>query len=1088
MYRTMFDLIEALEERNLLAYDVRALRELSKATAQLNNQIRKIHEYSKNRFAPSNVGYGADIQRLMDIVSRFRSNGWIKNVADTKAALQSFLDWYENNGSEYGVYSPSLVADVEAYIAGNYDRITTGRIVYGIKVNGSSYITLRQVQVLSDVIKITKQVMKSYNRLIIDGKKKTITEFFDENNYDQATQFRYDNRNKSAKDNPLKKFGINYVMQVSKGDNVAHMIDGTIGDEKGVVGRLVDFVRQAVVKRSKIRNTLLKPYNEFKTANKKYFRDLDKQTFKIVDSDGKEYLITRNQALYLYMLNMREQGKSHINVDYNPKAKGVEFYSESDIQLFDKPLKFNDNTFAQMENEFTDTDRAYMEVVRKLLDEGGKLKEQTDFERLGYTNANEENYIPIVNDKYNADKRYAANTNNTIDNMFNLSFNMDIKKNANTVVMAANLDHLVGRYATQIANYSGALVIIENNTKILNYRAKSGATIRKMLNGIMPTFDKWYEKMVNDAFQITAKSSADNAFAKIRSMMVRASLGLNIKVWTTQFSSYPLAFNRLSTKSIIYGLKGSKAMFKKSTNFMSEIEQYAPVTYDRSTTNTVVIGESNAQYVFATAMDWTTAPIGHNDAVTIYMLWNACLKEVSSKYNIDINSEECKIKAGELLDLVVEETQPMYDAVDAPPIKRSDSEAIKTLMMFKTQPFQMLNMFISSVNDIINYRARSNWFKNNPTAIVDKYGTNRTDMDNIKKQVASKMARTTSGFIASSLMYAFIASLFRHLLGKNKDDEEFMETMLDSSLASVLSIDPIISVIYTKMIEGYDINTSSLSTLNDTLTSVRNLATNPTRNSITNFVKNISTFLGIPTKNLLDYVQGLLNVLSPELAYKYKNVFYNQDYGTDKKVLSKAISQNRSGLQDASIENYLRKKGITNVTPNTLNTIKSLTKNDIDYISKISSSKLEDEIKLADESSYTPNSQAIKQYETMVTNNYNSVVSNKYFNSFDDDTKAKALKRTTEVTKHYVVASKSNKVTTNKFANISFNFGIDPTELVCYYYYLKNLKDKNSRLNDINKSKYTSKQKLAIKKLLGYKLTEEELNSLTTNKLLQQYI
>jgi hypothetical protein len=137
---------------------------------------------------------------------------------------------------------------------------------------------------------------------------------------------------------------------------------------------------------------------------------------------------------------------------------------------------------------------------------------------------------------------------------------------------------------------------------------------------------------------------------------------------------------------------------------------------------------------------------------------------------------------------------------------------------------------------------------------------------------------------------------------------------------------PIISDIYTKVVDGYDIDNYAYSAVNDLIDSTQSLVSSITDKDASNMgkkLRNISysagQILGVPVRNVYNVLYGLTKRVSPEAAYNWDDMLEAKSYSSDlKKAIEKGdegmistiaglvVDENAGFLKDTSLRNEMK--------------------------------------------------------------------------------------------------------------------------------------------------------------------------------------
>lgn len=1064
--------------------DVKSMEEMAKVYNRVNSKFKEIKQAKATKSFNPNIASSSElapfVQLGVNILGKMTRGANIS--ANTKNVIGEYLTKFYNQDN------PLLGSYYDSELAMQMDEFarSTENPNHGIKTAGNVKINLDNLKMLEKVYSGFMKIANDYGKVLHDNKTVEAKEIV--NNYSSQVIKMADNAYKADGSRKIMPSTSRYIFETSKADTIARTFDGTIGDEKGFVGDVLEQIKQSENKVNKNIMDLNFEMDEFikQKGNKQYIRDIQNINSK-QSVNLKGQLITKDTAMYIYLLSLREQARSHFMSDVNPNAQGIVIRTGKGEYL--TTLVVTQKDIDALYDRFNEKDLEFIKIAQNMFKNAAALKAETDLARYGYTNATDNNYVPIVNDVSNRMPRLAASENRILDTILNLSFNKDTVKNATSKIYGVGLSQVFNKHIDQVSKYNGGMQTLESIQMLMRQEIETPngkkTNLWNELNRKSSNFDKWFNNLITDVYQVRTYDDYSNFFDKLRSNYAAATLGINFKVLGTQFTGIITSLSELSPSSLIKGMGN----LKDFNAIQTEMEENCTFIKHRKYNKEFVRSQGNYDGRLSNFSNKLTAGIERVDNLTIHMIWQACKYEVEKTKGLRFGTKENIKEASILAEKIVRKTQDNHNPLDTPTIKRSGNDFVKSMLMFTTQPFQMLNIIYNDVAQINNYHQRLNEFKGKPDDYVDAFGKTKQDVLNMKSKLSKQTARDFTVIIANNMAYALVAMLFKQWLGKDDKKKEFAEEVSDEFISSMISILPITSKIYTIAVDNYSISDTPINYIEDVVKSITTLTDNPTKTNFYNAAKNISTLFGVPTKNLMDYLYATINTFNSSLAYKFKNIYYDQPISTDKKIITDYISTNES-LSKTAFSNYLRKRGLDNLPKENVNALFDYVKEDINNLDDLSIPKLEQgsTIKVSDDlTNYIITKKDEKAYEETIQTNVNKLLTNQYYNQISDkDTKLKAVKKVMEVSKYLTIMKNNNsvKLSNNRLANISKYFNFDVSELVSYYYYLRELKasikgdnKKTQILVYINSLRgLTTSQKLALVGLAGYDLSDTDTN------------
>ena len=515
------------------------------------------------------------------------------------------------------------------------------------------------------------------------------------------------------------------------------------------------------------------------------------------------------------------------------------------------------------------------------------MKSERDKTRLGYSNVVDDYYIPIRR-AYIAQSVDVDSLQFELDRVSNLSFNKSAVKGAKNELFIESLDLVLSRHLRGIAQYYHLSNVIDNFNIIYNMDIGGNANrVKSIASESVNVWDKgktYLQDLISD-IQGIKRGEGSRAFGFIRGSYAKYQLGANPKVWLTQLSSFFASTSILDYGSVIKGLA-------IKTN---DVDKYCSLAKLRNNDNTAALAQGVLDKVDKVS-NVLMKPIGMTDRLVVKKLFGACQVQVQKNTGLKIGTEENKVKAGELLQKVILETQQNTMATERSQAMRSSSELMKTLTMFTSDSMKVVGRVIDSYGELSILKARR------------KATTDASEKANLDKQIKTarkKAAKSTSALVTSAIFMALIAQAFRTLYNKDDEEDNIVENMTVDAVGNLFGGLPIFKDVYAKLVEGYDFDGYQYSAINDLLDSMSDVINltgdifsgNADSRDIALNIKKMSyaigQLFGIPVRNVYNVFYGLTNRISPATAYKIDDIFYKQSYNSD---LKKAIKNNDEAM------------------------------------------------------------------------------------------------------------------------------------------------------------------------------------------------
>ena len=467
----------------------------------------------------------------------------------------------------------------------------------------------------------------------------------------------------------------------------------------GFFTQTLESFREGAVNSAILEMELNASVEEFYDKHKKFLKNLKAKTVKYNNVE-----IPADKALYLYMALNREQalmGLARSGFSYkDDKGKTVRvagFETNEDLTLDDIKIIASE-VQSELEKQFTEEEIEYIKIAEKLFNEDcKKLKSERDKTRLGYSNVVDDYYIPIRR-AYIAQSVDVDSLQFELDRVSNLSFNKSAVKGAKNELFIESLDLVLSRHLRGIAQYYHLSNVIDNFNIIYNMDIGGNANrVKSIASESVNVWDKgktYLQDLISD-IQGIKRGEGSRAFGFIRGSYAKYQLGANPKVWFTQLSSFFASTSILDYGSVVKGL-GVKT---------SDVDKYCPLAKLRNSDNTAALAQGVLDKVDKVS-NVLMKPIGIMDRLVVKKLFGACQVQIQKNTGLKIGTEENKVKAGELLQKVILETQQNTIATERSQAMRSSSELMKTMTMFTSDSMKIFGRVVDSWGKVFVINAR----------------------------------------------------------------------------------------------------------------------------------------------------------------------------------------------------------------------------------------------------------------------------------------------------------------------------------------------------------------------------------------------
>lgn len=861
--------------RRIVRREIKKAEEKAKEFANLSNKIFYIsdgvRQWKTGRFLNQSQPRYQDIfNETVGLISKVCYRGKQLQPKKLRELIFKLSDWYtEENMKHMGItFEPEIAQYIE------------------IIGKGEGALSVADLQYLVNLMEYMKHTAENYQKVYKNGK--LVDALPEAKRYVRI--MRDGQRLRVGKVDAL--FSSAYMRMYGDPHMIVRYMDKY---QRGFYTEMYERLREGGIEAELRLMDMHKQIEETMKPYKRYFKELEKRKIHLHGAD-----MPVADAMSLYLSLNREQAmkglleNGYCFKDDDPKQTvrrvfgltGGENVTDENGQVFPKYRKMIESLQAEIWDQLSKGDQAYMGIVVKLMgDDCKKLKRSTDIMRMGYSNAVESFYYPIrrAYTAQNADKQTFFDEVNRVSNA---SFNKNTVKGAANQMLIEPIHIVAERHFKGVAMYAGLGKVIDDfnmlknlNTDETDFSRNKPLSVASEEDNTWPQGRAYFEKLISDIQGIkTNGDELTRILGKIRGNYAKFALSANPKVIMTQISSVFAAGNVMDFKSLMRGFTAKGG----------DVFKYCDLAELRAYDNQA----ARAQGLLDSAGDALMKPIGWTDSFVVRRLFVAAQYQVAKDKHLELNTEENKRAAGELLREVILETQQNALASEKSEAARSTSEIQKMLTMFTSDAVKLTGRLLDAWGEVSVIKRR---------AFIDK-----TDVPEAEMRAARRRLGKALGSMAAVAIYTTLLTMgVRWFL--NKDDEE--ATWLDwlsVFFGSLLGGLPIINDVYERFFgSGYGLEDMSVSAFNDMLDSfdgffstMGNIVTgNAEGRDIAKesrkMLYSIGQVTGIPTRNFYNWTRGVLDKIAPEATYKLDGVFYKPSYNADIKAAIEAEDEDR---------------------------------------------------------------------------------------------------------------------------------------------------------------------------------------------------
>jgi len=474
-------------------------------------------------------------------------------------------------------------------------------------------------------------------------------------------------------------------------------------------------------------------------------------------------------------------------------------------------------------------------MVQYLSEDMSALGNETSMELYGYRKFGEEYYYPIKSaDEFLKQEPGQAGYDNT--RWKHKGFTKSVIRGANNPFVLMDFDEVWGQHVSQMCMYNGMAAAQDNIVRLLNYKHSvsdlepSTSVKAAFKSGYGERAFQYIDTLLSDLNGGVMIDPREGAMNSMISLFKKNAVFASMSVAIQQPSSIARAMAVMDPKYLVM-TAASKRNYKELMKYsgvaiIKNIGGFDTNT-GRSGADWLMTGrKSNLLEKYETAATWLPQKM---DEVTWGHIWNAVKAEIAD--TTDLKGEEYYRRCGERFDEVIELTQ-VYDSVlTRSENMRSKSGLVKAATAFMAEPTTTLNMVVDALH-------------------------------NAKKD-PKQLARTMGAVLASILLNNLLKAIVTAPRDKDEDRtwiEKYVKKLTEGIKNDInpMGYIPLLSDVQD-MLDGYTVEASYASTVSDLIEAVQKAYKDPTVDSGVDAIAAISGVFGVPTKNLVRDVRGVLN-------------------------------------------------------------------------------------------------------------------------------------------------------------------------------------------------------------------------------------
>lgn len=486
--------------------------------------------------------------------------------------------------------------------------------------------------------------------------------------------------------------------------------------------------------------------------------------------------ITPDMRVALYLHSRNYQNLRHIQrggitvPQYEAYVKGnyTEAYDRGTrLRLMPRDVRAITDKMTTREKNYAERVAQYYDTMSKAEINGVSVKLK------GYEIAKVQRYYPIETDKAFIAKEFdALRYDGSVEGK---GFLKERQEGGNPILLR-DATRTLQKSIRDHALYVGMAIPIRNFNKLRGVSiSKSDETgaLRYQENSLMKALEeKWGTKAVKHLEQMVTdlsgaqppQASGAEMLNRIRSNYAGAVLELNPSTALKQLIAYPSAASVLGWDAMAVGLTKWQRVNVKLIN------RYTPLLWHRMQGFIDAdLGDYAKNHGHTPRfLNWNQA----GDLAVVKQIWKAAEWKVAHDDQTLLHDVEKWHKAtAELFNRVVLESQANYTTMERGEILRTNNVFLRSIAMFKTEPFQAFNVLYDAfANTAAKRRQLAALQQQGEQATTEEL----TTAENAYRDAKKRIAQAVPAVIASNLLEASIVFAWALFRGKDKDwrDEE----------------------------------------------------------------------------------------------------------------------------------------------------------------------------------------------------------------------------------------------------------------------------------------------------------------------------
>ena len=605
-------------------------------------------------------------------------------------------------------------------------------------------------------------------------------------------------------------------------------------------------------------------------------RKAEQETVKVI-LGGEEAELTRAQLMEVYVLLRREQALKHLEGGILPAAsrKGIVQNQRSE------PYRMNSiEELATAAAELTDEERRIAEALQRFVTvTAAEWGNEASMAVYGYKKfGGEEHYWPLHVNRQ--DVKSTIESESGKSSVKNYGFSKPLTPNANNSVRIGSIFDTFAEHVAEMATYSTHLEIMEDLTRVLNYKQRNEAgLISWNVKGVMDRVfgrggTSYLQTLLEQlSYGVRGETIGGDFMSATSGRYKGSAIGANLRVIFQQPTAILRTLDMIRPDYLAEGLGSWRRGWQRA-------QKYAPIAkwkswgyFDVATGKSIKSLMFNSDSKLGKFNSALMAPAGVADAFAWGQLWSACEKELEAQIKrgsvqgVEPGTEAFFERVAGRFSEIVDRTQVVDGILQRSQIMRSPDRLVKMATSFMAEPTKQYNQFMSAVYDLRHSGGKDE-----------------------RRDAMKHLARTLLALLASFAANAAAQSLIDAMRDDDRE-KKYIERFLGAYPDNLLgNINPLSFVPWARdissIIQGYSVDRMDMATVSNIVSAVKGTTKalegegkKSVANALLTLTAEAARLFGLPVANIKRDVLAIINTVATEtdnylMQYEIDKVLY----------------------------------------------------------------------------------------------------------------------------------------------------------------------------------------------------------------------